>query len=194
MISSETKLVTAMLVFFTIVGVAACDNSDDKNSNPGTGGATGTVGSGGTSATGGTSGAADLSGFVGGWQYVAGTFNLSCPSVDLNETGQLTGDKFTIAKGVDAPLVLSESDSKCVWKYSSTGTVMTLLPNQMCMDKFVDEDLGTVDMTITPVAATMTVTGTTATIAFSANYAMNIGGSIVNCSATSSGNGSKISN
>jgi len=51
-----------------------------------------------------------------------------------------------------------------------------------------------IDVTITPVASTMTVTGTTATVAFSANYALNIAGSIVNCAMTASGNVSKISN
>jgi len=71
---------------------------------------------------------------------------------------------------------------------------MTLLPNQSCMDKLNDEDLGLIDVTITPIASTMTVTGTTATVAFSANYALNIAGSIVNCAMTASGNVSKISN
>lgn len=196
MISRETKLVTAMLGFFAMVGIAACGSSDEKTTTPGTGGATGASngGAGVPAASGGTTGAADLSGFVGGWQYVAGTQNLNCASLQVNETSQLTGDKYTIAKGVDAPLVYSETDSKCVWKYSNAGTVLTLLPNQSCMDKLNDEDLGVVDVTITPIASTMTVTGTAATVAFSANYAMTIGGALVNCSMTASGNVTKISN
>lgn len=203
MISNETKLVAAMLGLFTIVGIAACGGSDEKSSTTGTGGTTGTASGGsgmaatggaGMAATGGTTGAADLSGFIGGWQYVAGTSNLNCATIDVNETSQLTGDKYTIAKGVDAPLVYSETDSKCVWKYSSAGSVMTLLPNQTCMDKLNDQDLGLIDVTITPIASTVTVTGTTATVAFSANYALNIRGSIVNCSMSASGNVSKISN
>lgn len=71
---------------------------------------------------------------------------------------------------------------------------MTLLPNQSCMDKLKDDDLGLIDVTITPIASTLTVTGTTATVAFSANYALNIAGSIVNCAMTASGNVSKTSN
>ncbi len=201
MISSETKLVAAMLGFCVVVGVNACGGNDEKSNNAGTGGTTvaTTGGAGGTTVAatggaGGTTGTTDLSGFVGGWQYVAGTSNLNCAAIGVNETTQLTGDKYTIARGVDAPLVYSEPDSKCVWKYSSAGSVMTLLGNQRCMDKFVDPDLGVIDVTITPIASTIAVTGTTATVAFSANYAMNIDGSIVNCSMSASGNVSKISN
>lgn len=195
---TDMKLVMGVLSCVAVVGFVACGGSDEKMSTTGgMGGGSGTA-TGGTVGTmggsGGGSTVADLSAFVGGWQYVAGTQNLVCTSIGVNETEQLTGDKYTIAKGVDAPLVWSEPDSKCIWKYNSNGQVMTLLPTQMCMDKFSDETLGTVDVTVTPIASTMTVTGSTATVAFSANYALNIAGSIVNCSVTASGNVMKISN
>lgn len=189
---NEKKLWLGVLGCAAVAGLVACGGSDDKTPNN-TGG-TGGAGTGMTGGMGGGSTVVDLSGFVGGWQYVAGTQNLTCASLQINETAQLTGDKFTIAKGVDAPLVWSEPESKCIWKYSSSGQVMTLLPTQMCMDKLADEDLGLVDVTVTPIASTMTVTGTTATVAFSANYALNVSGTIVNCSLTASGNVTKISN
>jgi hypothetical protein len=127
--------------------------------------------------------------FIGMWQYTSGTTNTQCPMINVNNTDQLAGQKVPIAKGIDSPLVYSESDTNCTWKMTVSGSVASISPGQSCM--FTDNGI---TFTGTYTAGTFTITGTTGLFSGTLSAMANVNGSIVNCTSTGSGGLSKISN
>lgn len=124
----------------------------------------------------------DLSKFIGEWQYTSGTSNTQCPMLPAaNDTQQLTNQKFRIAKGIDAPLVISEDE--CTWKLSVSGATVSIDSGQTCM--FTDAD-GIV-YNVSYSTATLTVTGSTGTFSGSGTIMANVNGAILNCSTTATG-------
>jgi hypothetical protein len=130
--------------------------------------------------------------FVGMWQYTAGTDNTQCPMVGVNSTTQLQGSKETFSRGVGAALINSDPNSNCILNFNIMGTVATAIPGQSCMTS-VATDSGPIPTTINVVSAVFAVTGATARYSNSANFSLNINGSQVNCSITSSGDLVRIS-
>lgn len=127
-------------------------------------------------------------GFLGEWQFSSGTFNTQCPSIGVNSIDQLTGDKFRIGRGVDAPLVYSEPDTNCSWKMTANGNVATVMSGQSCT--FTEDGI---TFTAMYTAGTFTTTGTTALYSGSMSATANVNGSVINCMMTGSGGLSKIS-
>ncbi len=128
--------------------------------------------------------------FVGEWQFTSGTVNLQCPTIPYNDTTQLTGDKLRIAKGVDAPLIYSETDTNCVWKMNASANTATIMPSQSCM--FRDSTGANVTAMFT--AGTFTVTGNTAMYSGSQSATVVFqNGSTANCTSSASGGLSKVS-
>jgi hypothetical protein len=152
-----------LLTFLSTASLAGCGGGDDAG--------------GGTGA------------FIGMWQYTSGTSNTSCPMIGVNETSQLAGEKVPIAKGIDSPLVYSETNTNCSWKMNVSGNVATIISGQSCT--FMDNG---VSFTGTYSAGTFTITGTTGQFSGTANAMANVNGSIVNCSITGNGGLSKITN
>lgn len=126
--------------------------------------------------------------FIGEWQYTSGTTTTTCQG-EAAETEQLVGEKVRISKGIDSPLVLSETDSNCTWKMTVNGSVATIATGQSCT-----ESEGGISATLTYTAGTFTVTGTTGTFSGTANAMVNIGGAVVNCTVTGSGGLNKVAN
>lgn len=131
----------------------------------------------------------DLAQFIGEWQYTSGTENTQCQSINYNDLSQLTGQKVRISKGVDVPLVYSETDTNCVWKLSVNGNVASVNSGQTCM--FTEDGITFTGMYT---AGTLTVTGTTATFSGSATASAIVQGLSVNCSITGTGGLTKVAN
>jgi hypothetical protein len=128
--------------------------------------------------------------FIGEWQFTSGTVNTQCPTIPYSDTTQLTGDKFRIGKGVDAPLTYSETDTNCVWKMNASGNTASIMPSQSCM--FRDSTGSNVTAMFT--AGTFTVTGNTAMYSGSQNATVVLpNGATANCTSTGSGGLSKVS-
>ena len=68
--------------------------------------------------------------FVGTWQYSSGTRMTTCPELGV-VTEALMGT-LTVAKGVDAPLVVLVNGGTCQLKLDPGGTSATLRAAQIC--------------------------------------------------------------
>ena len=126
--------------------------------------------------------------FVGEWLFTSGTENTQCPTLSINDTDQLSGVKLRIGKGVDSPLVYSETQRSCVWKMTPNGSVATISSGQSC-GPFTEEGAM---VTAMYTAGTFTVTGTTATYSGTRTAMVNIQNMVVNCTSTGSGGLMKV--
>ena len=142
---------------------------------------------------GGGSSSDDVSGYVGMWQYTSGTSNTQCPMLGVNDTEQLTGQKETFAKGIDAPLIDSEPNTNCTLKFMVAAGTATAIPGQTCMTTLTSNGQADPE-TISVTSAVFTVTGsTTGHLSLSANLTVNANGTTVSCTYTGSGDLMRIS-
>jgi hypothetical protein len=126
--------------------------------------------------------------FLGEWQFTSGTSNTKCPTLAIDENDQLVGDKFRISKGIDAPLVYSESGTNCTWKMTPNGSVANVTSGQSC----TFTNANGITFMVTYTAGTISVTGTTAQYSGSQSATANFQGATHNCTSTGSGGLSKI--
>jgi hypothetical protein len=122
--------------------------------------------------------------FVGTWMYSSGTSTITCQGLQPS-TSQLMGT-FTIAKGIDSPLVITGS---CTVKMDPKGNTATVRSGQACPPSSSQG----ITETDTIQSGSMVVNGLTGTLAVSGSALLVGNGQSLTCTFTDNGTANKVS-